>query len=103
MEPLDISTIFGNAIDNAIEASEKLPEDHRLITVKAAKVRDMLMINAENNMEPDSLPDEGTSKSDRFLHGFGIPNIRKAAEKYDGQCSISAKDGVFRLKVLIPV
>ena len=103
MEPLDISTIFGNAIDNAIEASEKLPEDRRLITVKAAKVRDMLMITAENNMEPDSLPDEGTSKSDRFLHGFGIPNIRKAAEKYDGQCSISAKDGVFRLKVLIPV
>ena len=103
MEPLDISTIFGNAIDNAIEASEKLPEDRRLITVKAAKVRDMLMITAENNMEPDSLPDEGTSKSDRFLHGFGIPNIRKAAEKYDGQCSISAKDGVFRLKVMIPV
>ena len=103
MEPLDISTIFGNAIDNAIEASEKLPEDRRLITVKAAKVRDMLMITAENNMEPDSLPDEGTSKSDRFLHGFGIPNIRKAAEKYDGQCSISAKDGIFRLKVLIPV
>ena len=80
MEPLDISTIFGNAIDNAIEASEKLPEDRRLITVKAAKVRDMLMITAENNMEPDSLPDEGTSKSDRFLHGFGIPNIRKAAK-----------------------
>lgn len=103
MEPLDISTIFGNAIDNAIEVSEKLPEDRRLITVKAAKVRDMLMITAENNMEPDSLPDEGTSKSDRFLHGFGIPNIRKAAEKYDGQCSISAKDGVFRLKVMIPV
>lgn len=103
MEPLDISTIFGNAIDNAIEASEKLPEDRRLITVKAAKVRDMLMITAENNMEPDSLPDVGTSKSDRFLHGFGIPNIRKAAEKYDGQCSISAKDGIFRLKVLIPV
>lgn len=103
IEPLDISTIFGNAIDNAIEASEKLPEDRRLITVKAAKVRDMLMITTENNMEPDSLPDEGTSKSDRFLHGFGIPNIKKAAEKYDGQCSISAKDGVFRLKVLIPV
>lgn len=103
MDPLDISTIFGNAIDNAIEASEKLPEDRRLITVKAAKVRDMLMITAENNMEPGGQPHDGTSKNDRFLHGFGIPNIRKAAEKYDGQCSISAKDGIFRLKVLIPV
>ena len=103
MDPLDISTIFGNAIDNAIEASEKLPEDRRLITVKAAKVRDMLIITAENNMEPGGQPHDGTSKNDRFLHGFGIPNIRKAAEKYDGQCSISAKDGIFRLKVLIPV
>ncbi len=42
LEPLDISTIFGNALDNAIEASEKLPEGQRLITVKAASVRDML-------------------------------------------------------------
>ena len=103
MEPLDISTIFGNAIDNAIEASEKLPEDRRLITVKAAKIRDMLMITAENNMQEDQRIPEGTTKEDRFLHGFGIPNIRKAAEKYDGQCSVSADGGVFRLKVLIPV
>lgn len=33
IELLDISTIYGNALDNAIEASEKLPEDHRLIRV----------------------------------------------------------------------
>lgn len=103
MEPLDISTIFGNAIDNAIEASEKLPEERRLITVKAAMIRDMLMITAENNMLQDQALSGGTTKEDSFLHGFGIPNIRKAAEKYDGQCSISADGGVFRLKVLIPV
>ena len=103
IEPLDISTIFGNAIDNAIEASEKLPEERRLITVKAAKIRDMLMITAENNMQEDQGIPGGTTKEDSFLHGFGIPNIRKAAEKDDGQCSVSAKDGVFRLKVLIPV
>lgn len=103
IEPLDISTIFGNAIDNAIESSEKLPEERRLVTVKAAKIRDMLMITAENNMQEDQGIPEGTTKEDRFLHGFGIPNIKKAVEKYDGQCSVSAEDGVFRLKVLIPV
>ncbi len=47
MEALDISTIFGNAIDNAIEASENLPEYKRLITVKAERVRDMLLITIE--------------------------------------------------------
>ena len=44
LEALDISTIFGNALDNAIEASEKLPEDQRIITVKADRVRDMLLL-----------------------------------------------------------
>ena len=49
LDPLDISTIFGNAIDNAIEAGEKMPEEERLITVKAGRVRDLVSIVVENN------------------------------------------------------
>lgn len=102
MEPLDISTIFGNAIDNAIEASEHLPEYQRLITVKAERVRDMLLITIENNTPPGNHLTEGTTKKDRFVHGFGIPNIKKAVEKYGGQCSFQPKEQTYRLKILIP-
>ena len=102
MEPLDISTIFGNAIDNAIEASENLPEYKRLITVKAERVRDMLLITIENNTLPGNHLTEGTTKKDRFVHGFGIPNIKKAVEKYSGQCSFQQEERVYRLKILIP-
>ena len=102
MEPLDISTIFGNAIDNAIEASENLPEYKRLITVKAERVRDMLLITIENNTQPGNHLTEGTTKKDRFVHGFGIPNIKKAVEKYSGQCNFQQKERVYRLKILIP-
>ena len=102
MEPLDISTIFGNAIDNAIEASENLPEYRRLITVKAERVRDMLLITIENNTTPGNHLTEGTTKKDRFVHGFGIPNIKKAVEKYGGQCSFQQEERVYRLKILIP-
>lgn len=102
MEPLDISTIFGNAIDNAIEASENLPEYKRLITVKAERVRDMLLITIENNTQPGNHLTEGTTKKDRFVHGFGIPNIKKTVEKYGGQCSFQQKERVYRLKILIP-
>lgn len=102
MEPLDISTIFGNAIDNAIEASENLPEYKRLITVKAERVRDMLLITIENNTQPRNHLTEGTTKKDRFVHGFGIPNIKKAVEKYGGQCSFQQEERVYRLKILIP-
>ena len=102
MEPLDISTIFGNAIDNAIEACENLPEYKRLITVKAERVRDMLLITIENNTQPGNHLTEGTTKKDRFVHGFGIPNIKKAVEKYGGQCSFQQEERVYRLKILIP-
>ena len=77
LEPLDISTIFGNAIDNAMEASEQLPEEDRLVTVKAERVRDMLLITVENNTPPGTQSTGGTTKSDRFVHGFGIPNIKR--------------------------
>lgn len=103
IEPLDISTIFSNAIDNAMEASERLPEDQRLVTVKAERVRDMLIITVENNTLPGTRPAEGTTKKDRFVHVFGIPNIKKAVEKYDGQCSFHQGDGTYLLKILIPI
>ena len=103
MEPLDISTIFGNAVDNAIEASERLPEDQRLITVKAERIRDMLIITMENHILPGTPQAAGTTKKDRFAHGFGIPNIRKAVEKYGGQCSFQQEERTWRLKILIPI
>lgn len=103
LEALDISTIFGNALDNAIEASEKLPEDQRIITVKADRVRDMLAIVVENNVPPDmSFPDK-TTKKDTFLHGFGLSNIKRAVERYGGQCNVKTEYGVFRLKIMIPI
>ena len=103
MEPFDISTIFGNALDNAIEASEKLPEELRLITVRAESIRDMLVITVENHTLPDASPVEGTTKKDRFIHGFGIPNIKNAVEKYGGQCSFRQENGTYRLKIIIPL
>lgn len=103
VEPLDISTIFGNAIDNAIEACEKLAENQRLITIKAECVRDMLLITIENSTLSEAQPIEGTTKQDHFLHGFGISNIKNAVEKYGGQCSFRQEDGTYRLKILIPI
>lgn len=103
LRPLDISTIFGNALDNAIEASEPLSQDKRLITVKVERVRDMLLIVIENNilLEPALLKE--TTKADRFMHGFGISNIKNTVEKYNGQCSIKSENEKFILKIMIPI
>ena len=103
IEPLDISTMFGNGIDNAIEASEKLPEDQRVILVKAGKVQDFVSILIENNCLDEVHKDGHTTKADKFLHGFGISNMKKAAEKYSGSCTATQENGKFTLKILLPV
>ena len=107
IDPLDISTLFGNSIDNAIEASEKLPENQRVIAVKAGRVNDFISILIENNCVEKQAADKAgkhrTTKADSFLHGFGIANMEKTAEKYGGTCTTRQEDGKFTLKILIPV
>ena len=103
IESLDISTLFGNGIDNAIEASEKLPEEQRVILVKAGRVQDFVSILIENNCSSEEHTDGHTTKADKFLHGFGISNMKKAAEKYGGSCTTTQESGKFTLKILLPV
>lgn len=104
IEPLDISTIFGNGLDNAIEASERLPVEQRTILVKTGKIHNFLSIVIQNNCTEESKPNKKrTTKGSDFLHGFGISNMQKAAGKYDGQLTTKCEKGKFVLKILIPI
>ena len=103
IEPLDISTIFGNSIDNALEAAEKLPKEQRAVMIKAGIVRSFLMIVIENTCLDEPKGNSKTTKEDKFLHGFGIGNIKKAVEKYNGECTSSCADKKYTLKILIPI
>lgn len=103
IESLDISTIFGNALDNAIEGVEKVSKENRVILVKAGKVNNFISIVVENNYnENEKLGNKKTTKKDTFLHGYGISNIKNAVEKYNGTCTITKENGKFILKILIP-
>lgn len=103
MAPLDISTIFGNALDNAIEANLKLPVSERMITVKAERVRDMLSILVENQTAETAAARLETQKSDKLLHGLGLSSIKYAVDKYDGQCVVTPQKSCFTLKIIIPI
>ena len=103
LAPLNISTLFGNALDNAIEACEKLPQGQRLVTVKTGRVRDMLLILVENTMDPQAPAHARTTKGDTFLHGYGLANLRRTAEGYGGHVLTRGEGGVFTLKILLPI
>ena len=107
MDTTDICSIFGNALDNAIECEKKIPDkEKRLIHVTVSRQRNFLMIKVENYFEGRLKYGEGTpvtTKKDKKVHGYGIKSMRYTAEKYEGALSIHADDNWFELKVLIPL
>ncbi|MCC8099811.1 MAG: GHKL domain-containing protein [Clostridiales bacterium] len=106
LEVMDICSIFGNALDNAIESVGKLEEpEQRLIRVAVYLKNGFLVIQVENfcAATPEAVDGEyQTTKADKENHGYGIKSIRYVAQKYDGTVSVRTEDGWFYLKVLIP-
>ena len=106
MNLMDICTIFGNALDNAIECVEKIGDkSKRLIRTAVYSQSKFLIIRFENYTELelttiDSLPI--TTKKDRQYHGYGLKSIRSTVEKYGGSMTVNVKDNWFILRLLIP-
>lgn len=107
MDIMDICSIFGNALDNAIECELKIPDkEKRLIHVTVTQQRKFLMIRFENYYEGKLNVKEGriaTTKKEKQFHGYGIKSIRYTANKYEGAVDIDTKDNWFDLKILIPI
>ena len=101
INPLDISTIFGNALDNAIEATIKLPPEERIVTVRGKQIQEIFIIIVENSAKAGNT--NKTSKADTLLHGFGIANIKKAVEKYNGEITTRYQDNRFEIRVILPL
>lgn len=108
MHVKDICSIFGNALDNAIECVSQFDDpEKRLITLSMYQKNQLLMIQCENytetslSLKPDQLPT--TTKQNAGYHGYGLKSIQQAARKYGGSMTLHAEDNWFILQVLIPV
>ena len=107
MDVMDICSVFGNALDNAIESVLKLPDkEKRLIRIAVYTQNNFLMIRVENYFEGPLQMEDGefkTTKRDKGRHGYGIKSIHCIAEKYGGSVSAEAQDNWFHLRVLLPI
>lgn len=107
MSVIDITSIFGNALDNAIESAARIPDPgSRLIRVAVFAQGELLMIRIENTFDGQLRVVEGqprTIKADPVHHGYGLRNIRTAAEKYGGIMTFDASENWFSLRILIPL
>lgn len=107
MDVMDICSIFGNALDNAIECELKIQEkEKRLIHVTVSKQKQFLILRFENYCEETLQYQEGTpvtTKKEKEFHGYGLKSIQYTVNKYDGAVSVNLEDNWFELKVLIPI
>lgn len=102
----DICALFGNALENAIEAVSKLEQvEDRNISFQVRESRGLLVITVDNCFSgpltfEDGLPK--TTKGESGWHGYGLKSVRRVAQKYGGQVTVQA-DEMFHLSVLIPM
>ncbi len=107
MNVMDVTALFGNALDNAIEAVGKISDpQQRLIHLSVAQQRNFLSIKVENCCTGDVVMENGlplTTKHNRQYHGYGVKSMQSIAQKYDGSISVHVKDGWFEVRVLLPL
>lgn len=107
MDPMDICTLFGNMIDNAIESVMKIDrKEQRLIHLIVAKKKGFLRIRMENCYVVEPKLEKGiliTSKKDKKYHGYGMKSIQSTVKKYGGSTTFSSDNGWFELRILIPL
>ena len=105
MTPADIYSLFGNALDNAIEAVRDVDDpERRAITLSVQRRQRMVAVSVENYFSRRPHFEGGlplTTKADGLNHGFGVRSMRQIAERYGGSLHTGIENGVFYLNVLL--
>jgi two-component system sensor histidine kinase AgrC len=101
IDDLDLNIVISNALDNAIEACRKLPEDkEKSIFIDAMIKNDHLFLTVKNPYAGELRINGNrleTTKADAGRHGIGMGNMMRAVEKYDGHILTDYKDNLFTL------
>lgn len=105
MSAVDLYSLFGNLLDNAIEAADRLElPDDRYVALSVRAMGGFVAIRCENRYVGevtfrDGLPQ--TTKGDDRYHGFGVRSIERVVGRYDGNMTIDAGGGTFVTQILL--
>lgn len=105
MQDKDICVLFGNLLDNAIEAAA-MAVNKKFIDLSIQQIPSGCIIECENSMGKKPEMKKGkfmSNKENAYLHGIGTENIQDIVAKYHGEIKFNFDDEVFSVRIVIPL
>lgn len=100
MEPIEVTTVFGNLLDNAIEACDMVPQN-KYIEMKLDRYNDFIVVNISNSSMPIEKwnHDRPVSRKGKN-HGIGLLNVENIIKKYNGCMVLEEEAMKFSCKII---
>ena len=106
IDDYDLYSLFGNMLDNALEATERLGDpERRVVKLTVTGRTGMTMIRISNYFDDIHYDEQGrlrTGKADAASHGYGMASIRMIVERLGGEMAVTADEGIFTLSIVLP-
>ncbi|MDE5697837.1 MAG: ATP-binding protein [Lachnospiraceae bacterium] len=100
----DLCVLFGNILDNALEACGRMQRGEcRFINIQAKTVKKCFLLEVKNSMDiTEKCTDGFTDKGDSQKHGIGLLNVSDVVDKHNGVVNTEAEKGIFVISILMP-
>lgn len=103
MSDVELCSVLGNMLDNAIEACGTLPEEERFMRVYIGKLKGQLYLSVQNSAGVVRKEKGSYLSTKEGEHGYGLFRIDRVAKKYGGFVNRQNEEGVFATEIMIPL
>lgn len=104
LNDIDITTIFANLLDNAIDACKKIDMGPKCLELRMYKYNEMIIINVINNIMQMPKQASGHFLSSKKGHkAIGLSNVQYIVEKYKGDMNITIEENKFAVSIIFPI
>ena len=103
MSDVELCSLLGNMLDNAVEACGTLPEEERFMRVYIGKLKGQLYLSVQNSAGKVRKEKGSYLSTKEGEHGYGLFRIDRVAKKYGGYVNRQNEEGVFATELLIPL
>jgi len=103
MSDVELCSVLGNMLDNAVEACGTLPEEERFMRVYIGKLKGQLYLSVQNSAGKVRKEKGSYLSTKEGEHGYGLFRIDRVAKKYGGYVNRQNEEGIFATEIMIPL